>query len=247
MEMHFLGTELYLDAIAGNATALVDAAEVAGLDARVPSCPDWAVADLLAHIGQVHRWAAANATRDADAEFWSSRKITAPAAPERADWVREGATMLVTALDLDPEASAWTFGDFPSTVGFWQRRQAHETVMHRVDAQLAAGTVDAIDPTLAVDGIDELLWLLPLRAWAKPDPTRSGTAHLHCTDVEGEWLLEFTSEGMRTERVHAKGDVAIRGTASDLLLWISGRGSVDVFEVFGDDARLAMLRDALTF
>jgi uncharacterized protein (TIGR03083 family) len=247
MEMSFLGTEPYLDAIAVNAAALVDAAEVAGLDAPVPSCPDWVVADLLAHIGQVHRWAAANTTRDADAEFWSSREIDAPAAPARADWVREGATALVTALDLDPETPAWTFGDFPSLVGFWQRRQAHETVMHRVDAQLAAGAVDAIDPTLAADGIDELLWLLPLRTWVQPDPTRTGTAHLHCTDVEGEWLLDFTPEGMRTERVHAKGDVAVRGTASDLLMWSSGRGSVEPLEVFGDDAQRQMLRDALTF
>ncbi len=247
MEMSFLGTEAYLDAIAVNASTLVDAAEVAGLDARVPSCPDWVVADLLVHIGQVHRWAAANTTRAADAEFWSSREIDVPVASARADWVREGATELVAALDLDPETPAWTFGDFPSQVGFWQRRQAHETTMHRVDAQLASGALDVVDPTLAVDGIDELLWLLPLRAWVKPDPARSGTAHLHCTDVDGEWLLEFTGEGMRTERVHAKGDVAVRGIASDLLLWISGRGSVDALEVFGDDAQLAMLRDALRF
>jgi uncharacterized protein (TIGR03083 family) len=247
METPFLGTETYLDAIAADAAALVDAAESAGLEARVPSCPDWDVSDLLEHIGQVHRWAAANSMRDADAEFWSSREIDAPAPPARAAWVREGATEVVAALDRDPDTPAWTFGDFPSLVGFWQRRQAHETTMHRVDAQLAAGSVDAIAPTIAADGIDELLWLLPLRAWVKPDPSRSGTAHLHCTDVEGEWLLEFTPEGMRTERVHAKGDVAVRGTASDLLLWCGGRGSVEALEVFGDDARLRMLRDALTF
>jgi uncharacterized protein (TIGR03083 family) len=247
MEMRFLGTEPYLDAVAANASTLVDAAEVAGLDTPVPSCPDWVVADLLAHIGQVHRWAAANTTRAADAEFWSSREIEVPAASVRAAWVREGADVLVAALDRDPETPAWTFGDFPSRIGFWQRRQAHETTMHRVDAQLAAGGVDAIEPRLAVDGIDELLWLLPLRAWVKPDPARSGTAHLHCTDVDGEWFLEFTPEGMRTERVHAKGDVAVRGSASDLLLWISGRGSADALEVLGDEARTVMLRDALKF
>ncbi len=246
MDVSSLGTATYLEAIAADAAALVDAASAAGLEAPVPSCPDWVVADLLEHIGRVHRWAAANTTRDPDAGFWSSREFEAPEAAARTEWVRDGATELLAALDHDPETPCWTFLP-PPVLAFWQRRQAHETAMHRVDAQLAAGSVEPIAPELAADGIDELLWLLPLVPWSKPEGGRGETAHLHCTDVEGEWSLEFTPDGLRVERVHTKGDVAVRGTAFDLLLWCSGRGRLESLDVFGDDARIPMLRDALTF
>jgi uncharacterized protein (TIGR03083 family) len=246
MDVTSLGPATYLEAITANAAALVDAATVAGLDAPVPSCPGWAVADLLEHIGRVHRWVVANTTRDPDAGFWSSREIDSPDAAGRGEWVRDGAIELVAALDHDPQTPCWTFVP-PPVLAFWQRRQAHETAMHRVDAQLAAGHVEPIAPELAADGIDELLWLLPMVPWSKPEGGTGATAHLHCTDVEGEWFLEFAPEGLRVERVHAKADVAVRGAASDLLRWCSGRGSREAVEVFGDDAGVQLLRDALTF
>ncbi|WP_238993563.1 hypothetical protein [Nocardioides caldifontis] len=43
------------------------------------------------------------------------------------------------------------------TVGYIRRRQAHEALIHRLDAELTAGTVTALDPTLASDGVDEAL------------------------------------------------------------------------------------------
>ena len=119
--------------------------------------------------------------------------------------------------------------------------------MHRIDAQLAAGTVDPIDPALAADGIDELLWLLPRRPWAGPIIGNGETVHLHCTDIEGEWFIGFAPAGLQVERVHAKGDLAVRGSASDLLLWCSGRASIESLDVFGDAALLATFRQATTF
>ena len=236
----------YLEAIESDTGALVAAADAAGLDAEVPSCPDWKVADLLAHIGRVQRWAAGNAVRAPKDGFWAGDEIAIPDPPERAAWVRDGVESLVAVLDRPPDDPAWTFAA-PPTVGFWQRRQAHEVAMHRVDAELASGEVAAMDPALAADGIDELLWLLPRRPWARPITGTGETVHLHCTDVEGEWLIEFTPAGVEVERVHAKGDLALRGSASDLLRWCSGRGPVEPLEVFGDQARLVMFRATTTF
>ena len=236
----------YLDTIRSNATALVDAATASGLDAAVPSCPDWTVADLLAHVGRVHRWAAGNSTRSPADGFWLGEEIEIPEPDARAGWVRDGAALLISALDRPADQPAWTFVP-PHTVGFWQRRQAQETTMHRIDAQLAVGTVVPIDPALAADGIDELLWLLPRRPWAGPIAGNGETVHLHCTDVEGEWVIEFAPEGLQVERVHAKGDLAVRGAASDLLLWCSGRAGVEPLDVFGDAALLATFRSATTF
>src|SRR5262249_46021751 len=137
----------YLGAIRDNATALVDAAERAGLGARVPSCEEWTVADLLEHIGYVHRWAAANLDRAPGDPYVRSREmgIAAPGAGALPSWVRDGAPALADALAARPSNTpAWTWLP-PPTNGFWRRRQAHETAVHRVDAQLAAGTVQPID------------------------------------------------------------------------------------------------------
>src|SRR5581483_6028840 len=154
----------YLDAIRANAESLADAADAAGVDARVPSCPDWVVSDLLEHIGTVHRWAATNCDRPVDAPYVCSSQagIRAPDDPAaRPQWVRDGATLLVDTLAAhDPDDPCWTFAP-PANTGFWRRRQAHETAMHRVDAQLARGAAEPIDAALAADGIDEWLWLVP--------------------------------------------------------------------------------------
>jgi uncharacterized protein (TIGR03083 family) len=237
--------DVYLAAIRDNADLLVHAAETAGLDARVPTCPDWDVAELLAHIGRVHRWAASNTTRSPDAEF-ARPDVEIPEPAARAAWVRAGAAELVAALERPASDPAWTWLP-PNTVGFWQRRQAHETAMHRVDAESAAGAPRPIDAALAADGIDELLEILgnnPVR----PPPTGSGeTLHFHCTDVDGEWFVRLSPDGLDVERIHAKGDVAARGSASDLLCWLQGRGSVDRLEVLGDAALLDRWREVATF
>jgi uncharacterized protein (TIGR03083 family) len=238
----------YLGAIRDNATALVDAAESAGLDSHVPSCPDWSVADLLEHIGYVHRWAAANLDRSPSDPRIGSRDLgfTAPEPDALPSWVREGASDLVDKLGAQPpDTPAWTWLP-PPTNGFWRRRQAHETAVHRVDAQLAAGTVAPIDGPLAADGIDEWLSLVPNLPWVEEKITGAGeTIHLHCTDVDGEWLVRLEPMGLELERTHAKGDVAARGTAFDLLSWLMGRGPVGPLEVFGDAALLERWRERM--
>ena len=245
-------TELdYIAAIRDNATALVDAAERAGLDAPVPSCPDWAVTDLLEHIGVVHRWAKMCCDREPSAPFLASRQagIEAPAdAAARPDWVREGATGLADTLaGRAPDDACWTWAP-PSTTGFWRRRQAHETAVHRVDAQLAAGAAEPVEAALAADGIDEYLELLPKMRWRKEKGEGAGeTIHFHCTDVEGEWLLRLEPDGLQVERAHAKGNAAARGAASALLCWILGRGPMDALEVFGDSDLLERWRESATF
>ncbi len=235
-----------LDAIRTNALRLVDAAESAGPAAPVPTCPDWTVADLLGHIGRVHRWSAGNSTRAPSDGFWPGDEIEIPEPEARADWVREGAAQLVTALDRPADSPAWTWMP-PATVGFWQRRQAHETAMHRVDAETAVGEVHDIDAQLAVDGIDEWLSMVGKTRRGKPPTGEGETLHFHCTDVAGEWLVRLRPDGIDVAREHAKGDVAARGSASDLLRWLQGRGPLDRLAVFGDAALLERWREVATF
>jgi uncharacterized protein (TIGR03083 family) len=170
----------------------------------------------------------------------------APEGAAAGDWVQAGAEMLATELEArDPGTPCWTWVPFDRTVGFWARRTAHETAMHRWDAQNAAGTADEIDGELAVDGVDEYLALVPCFPGRHlPD---AGSVHLHSTDAKGEWLVRLDGGGMHVTREHAKGDAAVRGPASDLLLVVYGRKPTDAVEVLGDASLFDRFREQAKF
>jgi hypothetical protein len=107
--------------------------------------------------------------------------------------------------------------------------------------QLAGGTTSPLDAELAADGVDEFFDVFVKRLQGGLAGV-DGTIHLHCTDAAGEWLLTPGGDGMTVTREHAKGDVAARGTASDLLLWLWGRVPRDDLQVFGDESLLDRFR-----
>jgi uncharacterized protein (TIGR03083 family) len=237
----------YLDAITSESRALADAAGGADLDAQVPSCPDWTLAKLVAHVGEVQQWARI-IVEQRPSERISRR--TLPAAPpgsELIPWFREQAPKLVAALAAtDPSTPMWTFTD-DQTARFWFRRQAHEVAVHRWDAELTTGDPSPIDAELAADGVDEWLGLLPFGGVRDGLSGNGETVHLHCTDTEGEWVVTLTADGPSTKRTHEKSDVAVRGAASDLDLFVLGRVEPSVFEVFGDAELLARFQAATGF
>ena len=187
------------------------AARAAGVDASVPSCPEWTITDLLGHLGRIHRWVASLLVEKARerGEHWSESEPPPPA--ELLDWFAAGVPMLADALaGAGPEAEIWTWTPDQSA-GFWARRQAVETAIHRYDAQLAAGAAAPVERVLAVDGIDEFFDLVPFWPWAERVRGNGETLHLHCTDGDGEWLARLNPDGLVVTREHAKGDVAARG------------------------------------
>lgn len=222
--------------------ALAQAARTAGIDAPVPTCPEWNVADLLGHVGRLHRWITAilAAGGDDPTDHWSNAEP--PPADTRLDWFDAGVDVIADALvRVDHETEAWSWTD-DRTAGFWARRQANETAVHRWDAQGATGTVEPIERALAIDGIDEFFGLIPFWRGASAVQGAGETIHLHATDGEGngdgEWLMRLAAGEVIVTREHAKGDVAGRGTASDLLLFLYGRVDPSGLEVFGDAALL---------
>jgi uncharacterized protein (TIGR03083 family) len=167
----------------------------------------------------------------------------APAGEALVAWFRDGAHALVDVLaSTDPATPVWTFGS-DRTVAFWRRRRALESAVHRYDAQLAAGSPEPIEAQLAADGVDEFLGVFVPR-WGKEVAAGGETLHFHCTDVEGEWLVSRDDQGVRVTREHAKGDVAARGPASDLMLFVWGRVPASQLEVFGDATLLDRFRTA---
>ena len=158
-----LTIEQHLAALRDAVSAFARHAQEAGLDVPVPTCPDWTVRRLIGHQGMVHRWAAANLrgrTIEIDATERAGRR-----APNPVDWLRDGAIDLVAAITTAPDdvQTVVFLNDAPGPRAFWARRQCHETTIHSVDALAAAlgryptSADTAIDPAVAVDGIDELL------------------------------------------------------------------------------------------
>ena len=222
----------FLVAFDRDSAAFVDACEVAGLSAAVPSCPGWTVADLLWHVTEVY-------------DFW----LTMVAEP-RTTWegyerpprpVDEGlaamyrrrrADLLQTMTAVDPAMSTWTWSN-DKTAGFIIRRMTQETAVHLWDATEAAGMVNPIEPALASDGIDEFLTHFTGDVAEGTAPV-GGSVHLHCSDVAGEWTVKETDDGFGVVREHSKGDCAIRGTASDILLALWRRQPLSACDVVGD-------------
>jgi len=232
----------FVDAIRREGAALAAAARGAGVEHALPSCPDWTVADLCAHVGKLHRWAVEVIdARPADPTRYPGQ-LDAPEGPALLEFVSSGYGPLADVLaSARPDEPCWTWTD-EHAVRFWARRQAHELAVHRFDVELAAGSPNPIERELAVDGIQELFDILPFRPGGSP--TGNGeTMHLHCTDGEGEWLVRLGPEGVSVVNEHAKGDVAARGGASDLLLMMWGRIPVDRVEVFGDASLLERWSD----
>lgn len=221
-------------------------AAAAGLDRPVASCPGWSVADLVWHTGEVHAFWRAVAGGMTDAREYE--EPARPADGELVAWFRRGVDDLAAVLGAaDPSAPAWTWAE-RKDVGFVQRRMAQETAVHCWDALAATGAEEPIEPRLAADGVAEFLaHFLPARPAHLDGPLVA--VHLHATDAadldegDGEWLVRAGEGRCSVERSHGKGDVAARGTASDLLLLLWGRRSPGDVELFGDRAAMATFLD----
>ena len=222
----------HIKAIQEHGVGLADAAERAGLDASVPTCPEWQVRDLVGHQGQVHRWATAfvaQARTDTDIAMED-----VPGDEQLLAWFRDGHARLVEALNLAPaDLECWTFLPAPSPLAFWARRQAHETTIHRADAESANGNQLDVDPILAVDGIDELLFGFYSRKRGKlvADPARTLGIRTTDADPDDAWNVVIGPEGRDVTRGGAAGDCVVSGAASNVyqFLWNRrGRGDVQV-------------------
>lgn len=235
------------------------------LTAPVPSCPEWNVGQAVRHLGGGLRWAAtlvstrAEAPPD-DADFRDLAPYAAEDPAVLAPWITESGELLASALeDSGPDAVVWT--PFPEQTGgrasFFARRFTHEAVIHRADAALPLGKRFALDPEVAVDGIDEWMELgsLPFHFEVHPQmrellgPGR--TVHLHATDTDpalnAEWVLDLTGETISWRRAHEKSAVAVRGPVTDLLLMIYRRRAPTELAVLGDAALLEFWLERVPF
>lgn len=236
-----MDNETFLDALRTESEALSGAAR-GNLAAAIPAVEGWTVGEVVVHVGQGSHWItrivrdgldghAALESLDADPDTGDEDALLS--------WFDDAAAQLVGALEAaGPDAVGWTFSGGANTFDYWWRRRAHETAVHRWDVESARGTPRPIPRDLAVDGIDEFFEVFLPRVGGRV--TGEGQSlHLHATDDgladgAGEWTVTFGADGLTWERGHAKGDAAVRGPGSDLLLLLWNRMPPSRLEVFGD-------------
>ncbi len=243
----------YLEHIRADAARLSEVAD-RGLDADVPCCEGWTVRTLIEHVGDVY---AEKATIVGDG--WiepQDHRHGVPGDPV-VEWFDESAARLLDVLSAhDPAEPVWTWFDADQTVGFWYRRLAQESLVHRIDAEQAHDLPSIIDEALAADGVDEILTVMmsdaptwgsialeersarievPGRSWTVRLGRFSGTSPLTgntYTDLPALELVDGETSSHAT----------ISGTAGEMDRWLWGRGSLDDLAVEGDRAMAEAVR-----
>ena len=158
----------------------------------VPSCPEWTREDLLWHLTRV-QWFWGTLVRERTSNAARAATLELPR-PADTDALRnlfdEVSAQLVAALAATPSATpVWTWADDDHTAGFVLRRQAHEVLIHRVDAELTAGGRTHLDRELAADGVDEMVRIIfgvpPWARWTTAD----WTLRVRASDTAHSWHL----------------------------------------------------------
>jgi uncharacterized protein (TIGR03083 family) len=257
-----MDTDALLAALDTESSRFAEALRGTPLDAPVPSCPGWTAADLWWHLGEVqHTWALVVESGTDDPEDLEEPERPSDEALER--FFLDATQSLSAALRSKPAgARCWTWHPEGDTVGWLIRRQAHEALVHRVDAELTAGREPAApDDALVLDGIDELLtvYVEGLPAWADLTPLEVEVA-VACDDAAGTWTLEllqwsgtspntgstYTDEGAaRVVEPSGPPAATVRGSAWALHRWLWGRGDATELRIDGDRTAADRLRSII--
>jgi uncharacterized protein (TIGR03083 family) len=232
--------DVHIAALEREGQCLAETAARLGLDVRIPTCPRWRMRTLVRHVGGVHRWATSfvDGSRTEPYDPFPRLRRHWPADDALVDWFRAGHLALVDALRAAPaDLSTFAFLRAPSALAFWARRQAHETAIHRADAQSPTGAIEPYEPAFARDGLDELLLGFLGRRRSRPHAPTATSLHLHATDG-GEWLIRMAADDATITNEHAEADCVVAGPASELYLLAWNRRPAQGLAVDGDPAVL---------
>jgi len=208
---------------------------------HVTTCSEWTMRDLAQHTGAVHRWAGQMVaglcqSRLPNDEVVLNRPPDFAAFPE---WLDEGGALLTEALRaVDPEAAMWSWGA-DKHARFWSRRQVHETVVHRADAEITLGIEPKIEDWIAIDGVDEFLANAPhaLRFAPNVENLRGDGEVIAFVTDDARWSVTLLPDRFEWSHHDARADVKVEGAPADIYLFAWGRRKAEDarrFTVEGD-------------
>lgn len=240
----------HIRTVASEGHAFAAAARRGDWDSPVPACPGWSLRDLVRHLAEIHLWAAANVAQRPGAKLdlddrsdlcepWPDLAVFWPDDDDLIDWYLQTNANLVHVLEsAPPDVSAPTFLPAPSPLAMWARRQAHETSVHRFDAEDATGDTTGFAPDFAADGVSELLYGFyedVSRPEGKTFPLdRDETIHVRSADTDDHWYTTIGRRSITRGHVAGPADLTLTGTASDLYLALWNRADGDTLTITGD-------------
>jgi uncharacterized protein (TIGR03083 family) len=240
----WLDFEAYLRLIRLDSARLAEVGRL-GVDADVPSCEGWTVADVLDHTAHVYLHKVELLRSGARPDPWPPPEL---ADREPLGLFEEATTALLTELEArDPDAKSVTFWEPELSVGFWYRRMALEIAVHRYDGELAHGVPTGVDEELAVDGIDEALRvMLGGSWWTDFDTAEPLDARIRVTSGGRSWTV--TADQRAVSVVEGDSDpvaTEIAGRPEDVFLWLWGRRGSESLAITGDQELAAGFRRRL--
>src|SRR5512133_633765 len=205
--MGWLGDDRYDAALEAETARFAEAVHDADPARPVPTCPAWTLAQLTEHVGQAQRWVTAVLERRAPVPN-AQVQVRVPQDPdERSAWLVAGARRLAQAVRQVGTRTYVLTWSRDHTAGFWLRRTTHDTLVHRVDAELAVGREATVDPDLAADGVADLLDMFAVLPLVDDFPELAGLAG------DGQTLHFCATEaGLRGGRGVAGAPGAVRAS-----------------------------------
>jgi uncharacterized protein (TIGR03083 family) len=213
------------------------------LSEAVPSCPGWTVRDLVTHVAEVYEHKMACTALGKAPDPWPPEW---PSDRDPIEWFGDAhGRILEMFARSGPTTPSATWWPRDQSVGFWARRMAQETAVHRIDAELAIGKPTPVNTDLAVDGVDEVLSLMLAGDWSD-EPDDAATGHRVEVSTGGKaWGVTLEREAVSIDDEGRPADATLRGDPSDVLLWLWGRASDEHVLRSGDEDALRLLRSRL--
>ncbi|TNC23969.1 maleylpyruvate isomerase family mycothiol-dependent enzyme [Amycolatopsis alkalitolerans] len=234
----------FAEALGIEVELLLGAARSAPPGTRVPTCPGFTIGEIVRHVGGLYRVARQWIVEGRAPGGW--QESPAPGQSTE-DYLRAGLAELLAELTAhSPDAYAASWWPADHTYGFWWRRVAHETTIHRYDVEQAAGEPTAeIAEDFAVDGVDEALtvWFgqrLPMLGL-------SGTARHSVAVSSGghHWIARagpgFTEAWRCSAEETGRADGRVSAPPVAMYLWVWGRLNHRDVEWSGSDDAIAQL------
>ena len=237
----------FLEHLAGESARFREVLADAPTGVRVPTCPEWDADDLLWHLGEV-QWfwgeiAERGLTTGQQVEAMNADRDPRPADRDGllAFYDRSSERLHRVLSGLAPQTELWMWADDHSAA-YIVRRQAHEALIHRLDAELTVGAHSPLDAALAADGVDEALNVMrghaddPGEPGIRSEPI-AGAVVLSAVDTMHSWTVrplrvfgtdndgdELDELAFGVEQGAQPGvSTQIQGTASDLDSWLWNR------------------------
>lgn len=247
-----MDTQRYLDCLSGDFALFRAAVSSGDLAARVPGCPDWTVSDLAFHLAEVYLHKVVTMRTGERPEKWPPEELATE--PRLALLDRAYAELTETFAELPPKTFAPTFTPDDQTVSWWIRRMAQETVIHRIDAQQAAGfPVTVVPDDLAIDGADEILKVF--LAGFGEGLAEVGLAHLaapaggdtiQLSAGPASWTIAPAIDKIAvTDGTAAAPRASLSAAPDPMLRWLWGRAPGTEVRMTGDPTWSAALRTML--